>query len=87
MRSVFAFAPALLLAAVSIPAAAHAQSEGYAPKETATQVADATAGEAPAAAETPKAERKICKYSGNTGARLGGKKLCLTRREWAKIDD
>ena len=34
----------------------------------------------------PKEEKKICKTIEDTGSRLGGKKICMTAKEWRKAE-
>ncbi|MFC7498840.1 hypothetical protein ACFQRC_06365 [Enterovirga sp. GCM10030262] len=51
----------------------------------------AHANEAATEAEAPKApaakeEKKVCKTIETTGSRTGGKKVCMTRAEWKKVD-
>jgi hypothetical protein len=46
----------------------------------AAETAPTTA--APAQAEAPKAERKICKREDATESRLGAKRVCLTAEQW-----
>lgn len=37
-------------------------------------------------AETPKAEKKVCKNFENTASRMKSTRLCLTKAEWKKFD-
>ena len=46
------------------------------PQATASQLA------ATPKAATPKKDKKICKKTGDTGSRLGGRTECRTRAEW-----
>jgi len=48
--------------------------------------AAAPAPVAPAAAEAPKEERKICKREMDTTSRMGSKKICMTAAEWKARD-
>jgi hypothetical protein len=52
----------------------------------ASDTAAAPAPAAPAATETPKAERKICKREMDTTSRMGSKKICMTAAEWKSRD-
>jgi hypothetical protein len=53
----------------------------------ATLSAPAFAQEAPAPAEKPAAEKKICRMVEQTGSILLRKKYCLTREEWSKLSE
>jgi hypothetical protein len=49
-----------------------------------TLIALAVASQAPnvAAAQMSELDQRVCKRVEETGSRLGGGKICLTRREW-----
>jgi len=65
-------------ALAATPALANNGEHAHA-NETAVE---AEAPKAPAAKE----EKKVCKTIETTGSRTGGKKVCMTRAEWKKVD-
>jgi hypothetical protein len=70
---------AILLLASAVPA--FAADTNVAPADNAS----ADTGAAPAAAKPaaePVKERKICKTEAQSESRLGGKKICMTAKQW-----
>ena len=47
-------------------------------------VRQAAAAEKPALQKAD--ERKVCRTVETTGSRLSGKKVCMTREQWKKVD-
>lgn len=73
---VFAFTVALaVLSACATP-----------PAQPAASAAAKSSGTAPMSASGSDPNRVICKTETETGTRLGGKKICLTAREWDEYE-
>ena len=47
--------------------------------------ADPAPAAAPAAAQTPKKEKQVCKTIEEKGSRLGGKRICRTQAQWNEL--
>ena len=74
------FGVVFLFFASAAPAAA-AEPSSPSVDQVAAESSGAAAP-APAAARPVVKERKICHVENSTGSKLGGKKTCLTARQW-----
>lgn len=52
------------------------------PRATGTQN-DAASG---SQAGVPVGERRVCRRIDDTGSRIGGRRVCMTNREWREVD-
>jgi hypothetical protein len=51
------------------------------------QAAGATASAVPAAATPPEDAKIVCKTINTTGSRLGGKRICASKKEWRRMNE
>ena len=76
------FSRRFALLGVSIALAASANAQSTATTETPTRATIAAAKPKP----KPKDDEMICKMTDTTGTRLGAKKVCYTRGDWAVVN-
>lgn len=77
----------LALSALFVATPAFAQDNSSpspaAQPRTAEEQSDAASG---SQANVPVSERRVCRRIDDTGSRIGGRRVCMTNREWREID-
>ena len=77
---------AFLFFASAVPAIANDTGSPAVDNASSGSAGPAAAAPAPVAAK-PKKEPKICHTQQATGSKLGGKRICLTARQWRDLQD